>query len=230
EWGKEKNIAWRTALPGSGASSPIVLADRVYLTTQTEDLGLHVLALGRAHGEILLDRESGRGKLHANNLHNMATPTPVSNGDRICAMFGTGDLACLDRAGKILWQRNLVKEYGEYKYNHGYGSSPMLDAGRLFITCMHQGPSYLVAIEPATGKNIWKVDRTFEPVDEARDSYSSPLFLRKDGRTQVILQGAETINAYNPASGEQLWKSGGLKVPHNFGRTISGPNAGEGVF
>src|SRR6185436_20140149 len=144
--------------------------------------------------------------------------------------FGTGDLACLDRAGKVIWQRNLVKDYGEYKTNHGYGSSPMLLDGRLYIACMHQGPSYLLAVDAKTGKNIWKKDRNFEPKDEAQDSYSSPVFLREDGRTQVVLAGSESVNAYDPVTGEQIWISGGLKVPHHFGRTISGPTVGEGVI
>src|SRR6266481_3097678 len=130
---------------------------------------------------------------------NMATPTPVSDGERVWALFGTGDLACLDRAGKVLWQRNLVKEYGEYKTNHGYGTSPMLLDGRLFIACMHQGPSYLLALDAQTGKNLWKKERSLEPKDEAQDSYSSPLFLRADGRAQVVLAGAESVNAYDPA-------------------------------
>ena len=229
QWSKEKNIAWKLEVPGRGASSPIVVADRVYLTTQTPDTGLHVLAIDRERGELLWDREIGRGKLHANNLHNMATPTPVSDGERVWALFGTGDIVCLDRAGKVLWQRNLVKEYGEYKTNHGYGTSPMLLDGRLFIACMHQGPSYLLALDAQTGKNLWKKERSLEPKDEAQDSYSSPLFLRVDGRAQVVLAGAESVNAYDPAAGEQIWICGGLKVPHPYGRTISGPTAGDGV-
>ena len=230
QWGKEKNIAWKLAIPGKGASSPTVVGDRVYLTTQTEDTGLHVLAIDRKRGEIIWDREIGRGKLHANNLHNMATPTAVSDDKLVWALFGTGDLACLDREGKVIWQRNLVKEYGEYKTNHGYGSSPMLLDGRLYIACMHQGPSYLLAVDAKTGKNLWKKDRNLEPKDEAQDSYSSPVFLREDGRTQVVLAGSESVNAYDPVTGEQIWISGGLKVPHHFGRTISGPTVGEGVI
>ena len=230
QWGKEKNIAWKLAIPGKGASSPTVVGDRVYLTTQTEDTGLHLLAIDRKRGEIIWDREIGRGKLHANNLHNMATPTAVSDDKLVWALFGTGDLACLDREGKVIWQRNLVKEYGEYKTNHGYGSSPMLLDGRLYIACMHQGPSYLLAVDAKTGKNLWKKDRNLEPKDEAQDSYSSPVFLREDGRTQIVLAGSESVNAYDPVTGEQIWISGGLKVPHHFGRTISGPTVGEGVI
>src|SRR6266404_4771746 len=196
-WSKEKNIAWNVALPGKGASSPIVAGDRVYVTTQTADTGLHLLAIDKARGEILWDRQIGQGKLKANNLHNMATPTPVSDGETIWAMFGTGDLAGVDREGKILWQRNLVTEYGKYNFNHGYGSSPMLLDNRLFVVCMHQGPSYLLAVDAKTGTNIWKKDRNLEPKDEAQDSYSSPLFVRENGRTQVVLAGAESVNAYD---------------------------------
>src|SRR5437867_3393297 len=188
QWSKDKNIAWSLEVPGNGASSPIVVGDRVYLTTQTDDLGLHVLAVERASGKLLWDREVGRGKLHANNLHNMATPTPVSDGERVWVMFGTGDLVCLGPDGKVVWQRNLVQQYGVYKTNHGYGSSPMLDDGRLFIACMHQGPSYLLAIDAKSGTNLWKIDRNLEPKDEAQDSYSSPIFLRAGGRTEVVLE------------------------------------------
>jgi outer membrane protein assembly factor BamB len=229
EWSKEKNIAWKIALPGKGASSPVIVGSRVYVTTQTPDTGLHVLAIDRDKGAILWDREIGRGKLSANNLHNMATPTPVSDGKSIWALFGTGDLAALDQEGKILWQRNLVTEYGKFKLLHGYGSSPMLLENRIFIACMHQGPSWFLAIDATTGKDLWKKDRTLEPKDEAQDSYSSPIFLRKGRDVQVVLAGAETINAYDPKTGAELWNANGMKVPHHAGRTIAGPTAGEGM-
>jgi len=229
-WSKENNIAWTTSLPGKGASSPVILGNTAYLTAQTEDAGLHVLAISRTDGKILWDREIARGKGHANNLHNMATPTVVADGKDVWALFGTGDAACLDPEGKIIWQRNLAKEYGEFKTLHGYGSSPMLEAGRLFIAVMHQAPSYVLALDGKTGKDLWKTDRTLGPTDEAQDSYSSPIFLRSKGQVQLVLEGAEAINSYDPATGQQLWSSGGLKVPHHAGRTISGPTAGEGVL
>lgn len=229
EWSKETKISWKLAIPGKGASSPIVVGNRVYLTTQTSDTALHVLAIDRDRGAILWDHEIGRGKLKANNLHNMSTPTATSDGTSIFVLFGTGDLAALDLNGKILWQRNLVSEYGKYNFNHGYGTSPMLLNDRLYVACMHQGPSYLLAVDTKTGKNIWKKDRNLEPKDEAQDSYSSPIFVRADRKTQLVLAGAESINGYDPASGEQIWISSGFKVPHPYGRTIAGPTAGEGV-
>lgn len=229
-WSKDKNIAWKVSLPGKGASSPAIVGDRVYITAQTPDTALHILAIDLAGGEILWDREVGRGKLKANNLHNMATPTPAADAQKVYVMFGTGDLAALDRDGKILWQRNLVTEYGKYNFNHGYGSSPMLLNGLLYIACMHQGPSYILAVDANTGKNTWKKDRHFESKDEGQDSYSSPIFAKAGLRTQLVIAGAEALNAYDPATGEELWRLGGLKVPHPAGRTIAGPTADESTI
>jgi outer membrane protein assembly factor BamB len=123
-----------------------------------------------------------------------------------------------------------VKDYGENKTNHGYGSSPMLRDGRLCLVNMHQGPSYVLALEASTGNNLWKKDRNFEPKDEAQDSYSSPIFVTTAGRTEMIVAGAEGVDAYDLITGEQLWICDGLKVPHAYGRTIAGPTAGEGVI
>jgi outer membrane protein assembly factor BamB len=229
-WSKDENLAWATPIGGSGASSPIVVGRRVYVTSQTDDDGLHVIALHRKTGKILWDRNIGSGRLSANKLHNMATPTPVSDGRYVWALFGTGDLVCLDRSGEVRWQRNLVKEYGPIRTSHGYGTSPMLLDQRLFVAFMHQGPSYVLAVNAKTGENIWKKDRNLGPETEARDSYSSAILLRGKRRAQVVFAGSESVNAYEPKTGEQLWIRGGMKVPHQFGRTIAGPTAGDGVL
>jgi outer membrane protein assembly factor BamB len=150
----------------------------------------------------------------------------VSDGQHVWARFGTGDLACLDAAdGKIVWHRNLGKEFGNYNANHGMGTSPMLLDGRLFIAVMHQGQSFFLALDAKTGKDAWKKDRNLGPTDEAQDSYSSPIFIHARGGKQVVLAGAEAVNAYEPATGAVLWSHGGLKVAHAFGRTIAGPTA-----
>lgn len=227
-WGPETNVLWMAPIPGRGASSPITFGNRVFLTTQTDDSGLHVLAIDRVSGKILWDKELARGSVNANKLHNMATPSVAADARHLWAMFGTGEIACLDHDGQIVWQRNLFKEYGANKTNHGYGSSPMLHDGKIFVVCMHQAASWVLALDAVSGRNVWKKDRNLEPKDEAQDSYSSPIFLPVAGRTQMILEGAEVVNAYDPATGEELWSRGGMKVPHPYGRTIAGVAGGEG--
>jgi outer membrane protein assembly factor BamB len=229
EWSTEKNVLWKAEIPGMGTSSPSVHGNRVYVTTQTDDDGLHVLAIDVKTGTVDWKRRVASGRLPTHNLHNMATPTPVTNGTRIWAHFGTGDLVCLDYNGNTVWTRNLVTDYGAYNTNHGMGNSPMLVDGKLFIACMHQGPSYLLALDPESGRTLWKTDRNPESEGEAMDSYSSPLVVRMDDRTLIVLSGADHLDAYDPETGEQVWVSSGLQVPHPYGRTISGPAFGEGT-
>ena len=229
DWSRTHHVTWSVPVPGKGASSPIVVGNRVYLTAQTADTGLHVLAIDRSTGAITWDRELAQGTGKAHQLHNMATPTAVSDGRLVWSLFGTGDLACLSADGQVVWQRNLGKEYGPYTANHGYGSSPMLLNGRLFITMMHQGPSYLLAVDARTGTNLWKVDRNLGAREEANDSYSSPLVVHDGDRTDVVLAGAEAVTAYDPLTGTARWTVKGLDVPHAYGRTISGLTAGEGM-
>ncbi|HTI70053.1 MAG TPA: PQQ-binding-like beta-propeller repeat protein [Candidatus Limnocylindria bacterium] len=230
EWSKTNHVAWKTELSGRGASSPTVVGDRVYLTTQTEDKGLHVLALDRKDGALLWDREVAKGAVHANQIHNMATPTAAADDKHVWVLFGTGDLACLDRAGKTVWQRSLAKDYVPYHANHGYGSSPMLLDGRLFIPYLHQGPSFVLAVDAATGTNIWKQDRMLGAREEANDSYSSPIFVHNGGRAEVVVAGAQALNAYDPTTGAERWILKDLTVPHPYGRTIAGSTAGDGLI
>ena len=229
EWSRNRNVAWSVEVPGKGASSPVVVGGRVYVTSQTADNGLHVIGIDAKSGRPLWDREVARGTARANSIHNMATPTAVADGKRIWVMFGTGDLACLDLKGTVVWQRNLAKEYGPYHANHGYGSSPLLLDGHLFVTMMHQGPSFLLALDPKTGRTLWKTDRNLGAREEANDSYSSPFPVRAGGVDSVVLAGAEAIDAYDPATGKQRWIFKGVKVDHPYGRTIAGATAADGM-
>ncbi len=230
QWSKDQNIAWRTVLVGKGASSPIVVGNRIYLTSQTSDNGLHVLALDTETGAVVWDTEVGRGKLPAHNLHNMATPTAVSDGKSVWALFGTGDYARIDFNGKIIWSHNFVKGSSPIKTNHGYGISPVLLEGRLYLSLMHQGPSWIMAIDAATGHEVWRRERSSAAIAEAQDSYSTPCLLRHEGTVQLVVAGAEVLNAYDPVTGAEVWKVDGIKVPHPYGRTIAGPTAGEGAI
>jgi outer membrane protein assembly factor BamB len=169
-----------------------------------------------------------KGQARAHQLHNNATPTPATDGKRTWALFGTGDVACLDADGKVVWHRNLGTEYGAYNANHGYGSSPLLFDGRLYIAWMHQGPSYILALDAATGANLWKQELMLGAREEWQDSYSSPLVARSAGRTDLVVSGAETLTGLDPANGTTVWSMGGLNVAHPYGRTIAGPAAGEG--
>lgn len=227
-WSPEENIAWKSELPGKGTSSPVVYGDLIFVTTQLENEDLVVLAFDLKTGHEIWKTRIGNGRLPTHDFHNMATPTPVTDGMHVWVFFGTGDLVCLTKAGKEVWRRNLRTDYADYNTNHGMGNSPLLHNGRLYIACMHQGPSYLVAIDATNGKTLWKQDRDLNAREEGNDSYSTPILVQVKGKDQIVLSGAEYLNAYDPSSGKEIWRTGGLQVPHPYGRTIAGPTAGEG--
>ena len=227
-WSVKENIAWKTTLSGKGTSSPVVHGNLIFVTTQLENEDLMTLSFDLKTGRPIWEKKMGNGRLPTHDFHNMATPTPVTDGKHVWVFFGTGDLVCLTTSGEEVWRRNLRTEYADYNTNHGMGNSPLLHDGSLYIACMHQGPSYLLALNAATGKILWKKDRNLEAREEGNDSYSTPIVVEVNGHDQIVLSGAEHLNAYDPITGKEIWRVGDLQVPHPYGRTIAGPTAGEG--
>ena len=224
-WSPRSNIVWRVEVPGRGASSPVIVGDRLYLTTQLEDESLHVLAFDQARGQVLWDQNVGQGRVKTHELINMATPTVAADDQRVWAFFGTGLLVCLDRDGKKIWDRDLTKVHGVFNTMWGVGTSPILHDHKLFLAVMHQGPSYVLAIDTESGRDVWKTMRDHGATKEAKDSYSSPTLASVDGNVQLIVSGGDHLDSYNPETGNRLWVTGGLDVPHAFGRTIASPTA-----
>jgi len=230
EWSESENVFWKSALPGAGTSNPIVWGDSVIVTASegTDHGELHVLCL---------DQDTGQERWHhqlwgtAPSLFyphsGMASPSPVTDGRRVFAFFGTGDVFCFDMEGGLLWQRALSHEYGRFQNRFAASSSPVLFDGKLIIQCDHYGDSYVIALNPETGANLWKIDRS-----ETWHSWSSPQIMKSDGGHELILSGSKRLDAYDPASGEMLWTVGGLAqecIPtpvfgHGLLYAVSGPN------
>lgn len=237
QWGKSENILWKVALPGWATSTPAVWKDAVFVTSQEDDR-LLLLRLDRDTGKIVWRREVGKGtprregplghgRFH--NEHNMATPSPVTDGERVCVHYGNGDLACYDFAGKKLWSHNLTERFGPYTIWWGHANSPTLVGDLLVSACMQDpkdgGKSYLVAHDKRTGKERWAVARDTGAKEEWADSYTTPLLHRANGRDELIVLGGNVLDAYDPATGKQLWRSGVFKG----NRVIPGPTAADGV-
>jgi outer membrane protein assembly factor BamB len=248
-WSEADGVVWKTALPAWGASTPVTWKDAVFVTTQQDDKLLFV-KLNKRSGQIEWTREVGSGvanrkdaatkgagsrsaqKFH--DLHNMASPSPTTDGRRVVAHFGNGDLAAYDFSGKQLWKRNLQNDHGTYTIWWGHANSPVLYKDVVITVCMQDSlvdlgadpvPSYVVAHDLKTGEQRWKTMRMTSAQAEACDSYTTPIFHESAGRTEMILVGADLVDAYDPATGKQLWFYPGLAKS----RTITGPAIGHGM-
>ncbi len=170
-----------------------------------EDVFLIVEAFRRSDGRRLWEyRTRATGEfppLH--EKHNLATPTPVTDGRHVYAWYGNGQLVALDLDGHLAWTRHLGMEYAPIKKPWGHGSSPVLYRDTLLLLCDHTKGSYLLALDKATGKERWKVDR-----GDGRISHSTPLIVQGVKGDEVIVNSSERIDAYDPANGALLWHAG----------------------
>jgi outer membrane protein assembly factor BamB len=133
--------------------------------------------------------------------HNLASASPVTDGERVYAVFGTGQVVAVDRAGRRVWHRNLAAEHGPFEINWGHGSSPVVYRDLVILPCYHEPQSYLLAMDAKTGATRWKVDRGGKLV-----SYSTPIIVSASGGDELVLNTSGGIEAYRPATGEALWR------------------------
>jgi outer membrane protein assembly factor BamB len=136
--------------------------------------------------------------------HNLASPSPVTDGERVFAWFGTGQIVALDSSGKPVWQRHLGKEIAPFEINWGHSSSPTLYGDVLILLCDHEPASYLLAVDKRTGKERWRVDR-----GKGRASYSTPVVVDTPSGPELIVNSSQRIDAYDPRTGAFLWHAGG---------------------
>lgn len=136
--------------------------------------------------------------------HNMASPSPVSDGQMVFAWFATGQLLALNQDGTLAWSRHLGEENSPFDINWGHASSPVLHGDLLLLLCDHRPSSYLLALDKRTGKQVWRADR-----GSGRSSYSTPVVVSVDGRDEVIVNSSERVDAYDAKTGGPLWHVGG---------------------
>ena len=250
EWSETKNIAWKTELPGRGNSQPVIWGNKIFLTAE-EDTGdapsnykppvhhingevflhpdsvgvnklhrLSVIALDKGSGKILWKKAAYEGTVsdYRHKKGSYASPTPIVDGKTVFAYFGNEGLFAFDFDGKHLWsyQTEKVKTLGM-----GPGTSPAMNGNLLFLQSddsEHTG-STISAIDKRTGKRVWKTERK-----EMFVSWSTPVIADANGGKELITTSMQSVVAYDPATGEELWRAPGVK-----GHAIATPVIGHGM-
>jgi outer membrane protein assembly factor BamB len=231
-WSTTQNVTWKLPLPAWSGSTPIVWGDRVFLSV-AEDLkmqagdNLQLWCVDRARGTVLWKRPLGGGN-HREQKQNMSSPSPVTDGTHVWVMTGTGILKDFDFTGTEKWSRDIQKDYGRFGLQWGYGSSPLLDGGALYVQVLHgmrtADPSYLLRIDAATGRTVWRVERRTPARFESPDAYTTPALLRYGSSMEIVVTGGDVVTGHDPATGQELWRASGLN-PYNDGsnRIVASP-------
>ena len=222
-WSGTDNIAWKTAIPGSGHSSPIVSNGRVFLTGCLEGdapkpdgkKGANLppdptprprvlYCLDRKDGKILWQQEPVAAPLERKHkLNSYASSTPAADGERVYITFFDAPklrVFCYDFSGKKLWEQTP----GEFHSVHGFCAPPILYKDLVIVNADQDAKgelrAYIVAFDKTTGKEKWRIDRP-----NRLRSYCPPVIVQAGGRTQMILTGSKCVTSYDPDTGEQLW-------------------------
>jgi outer membrane protein assembly factor BamB len=170
----------------------------------------------RARVDVEVFRIDAAGALNPKNSH--ASPTPILDGDRVYVHYGADGTAALTTSGEIVWTTRL-----RYESQHGNGGSPVLYRDLLIVNCDgNGGDAYVVALDAATGKTRWKKSRRI-PADQA---YSTPLVIRVADRDQLLSVGAYRATAYDPLTGDEIWRVGYEDGFSNVPRPVYGPEQG----
>ena len=222
-----QNVVWKTPMAGRSGSTPIVVGSRVFLTSALEDDSLELWALDAGTGKVQWRRSMGGGNYFAMK-HNMSSPSPVSDGETVWAMTGAGVLKAFDLEGRELWMRELQKDYGAFGLNHGYGASPLLADGVLYVPVLHgmktDDPSYVLAIDGATGETNWRVERPTDALMESPDAYTTPALWQHAGTTQLVITGGDYATGHALDDGRELWRVGGFNPDNSkMYRVVASP-------
>lgn len=209
-WSTTENIRWKTAIPGEGASSPIVGGERVFVTS-AQDRGVRRLVhcLDRESGQLCWSREiKHENPETASAVTGHAAATPATDGQRVVAFFGNAGAVCYDFEGKPLWRRDL----GQFDSELGLASSPIIHEGKVILICDHDGTrftsfdSFLIAVDCKTGETVWKTER-----HGLERSWSTPVVVPGlNGKPELIVSAQEHVRAYDPQNGKELWRVAGL--------------------
>lgn len=205
----ETNVAWKTAIPGKGASGPIVVGDNVIVTCSS--------GMGDKQDEIMVvcvDKNSGKlkweqkfwatGRCFCHPLSANAAPTPATDGKRIFAFYSSNDVACLDLEGNLLWFRGLAADRPKAGNDVGMSSSPVVVDGVCICQVENAGDSFAIGLDAETGETVWSHDRGKKAV------WSSPIVIKtREGKNVVLIQSADRFDVVDPATGTVKYQKEG---------------------
>jgi outer membrane protein assembly factor BamB len=226
-WSDTEGVKWKTPLPGPSGATPAVWGDSIFVSSPDENKNLLLLCIDRKDGKVRWQKQIAEGADITKGRGNMASPSPVTDGKTVYALYGSGHLAAFDFSGKELWKRNLGADYGKFSIMWIYGASPLLFDGKLYVQVLQRTPapeeypglagaggdreSYLLALDPATGKTLWKHVRPTEARVESMESYGTPIpHFGADGKAQLLVIGGDCLTGHEPATGAELWRGYGF--------------------
>jgi outer membrane protein assembly factor BamB len=231
-------------LPGSSAATPIVWQDRLFLSgvDATRDT-LIATCYDRTSGKVLWQHDIAQG-ISRDRRSTYAAPSPTTDGKIVVFFYSNGDLVCFDLAGNRQWARNIQDDYGPFAFQWTPSTSPVLFGGKLYLQVLQrdvpvrgrgltdqENESYLLALDPETGKTLWRHVRPSKAQAESREAFTTPIPGQINGTQQLLVAGGDALTGHDPQTGQELWRWGTWN-PRRIGhwRLVPSPVAGADVI
>lgn len=242
KFSRTEGLAWSAPMPGPSAATPVIWGEKVFVSsTDAASRSLLAIALDRKSGKELWRQKVADGD-RRDDRSNFASPSPLTDGALVWFFYGQGDLVAFTVDGKEVWRRNLQKDFGDFAFQWTFSASPTLHDGRLYLQVLQRnvpvhgrgrtdGPieSFLLALDPRTGKDLWRQVRPSDAREESKEAYSTPIPYTHEGRTEVLITGGDCITGHDPLTGRELWRWGTWnpdRITH--WRLVPSPIAGDG--
>jgi len=231
------NVVWAVDLPGPSAATPAIVGDRVFVSSSDSSAkSLLAYCFDRTSGKELWKKEIAKG-ISQDTRSNFASPSPVTDGKLVTFFYGNGEMVTFDVEGKELWRNN----YGPFAFQWTFSTSPLLFNGKIYLqVCQRdtavngQGgdnnESYLLAIDPQSGKTLFRHVRPSKAKAESLEAFSTPMPFEYEGRTELIIAAGDALTGHDLETGKELWRWGTWnpgRIPH--WRLVPSPIAGDGV-
>ncbi len=215
-WSDTTNVRWKTAVPGTGHSSPIVWGDRIFLTTSRNGgRRVSILSFRRSDGELLWETDAPEGRPeYTHNKNNPASATVSTDGERVYASFGSRGMVAVDFDGSLVWHRDL----GYIDNYHGPAGSPLLYRDTVIIYQDQNGGGFVIALDARTGETRWRTDRS------ARVGWGTPIAITVGDHDELIVSSQQLVQSYDPTTGDELWRCNGM-----LREVIPTPVVGQGL-
>jgi outer membrane protein assembly factor BamB len=237
EWSSDKNVIWKLDLPGPAGSTPVIWDDHIFLTSIDGD-DLLLIAVSTS-GKLLWKQVVTQGNKNVRSDEgNSASASPCTDGRHVWAFFANGVLGCYAAGdGREVWKLNVQDRCGPLRIQFGMTSTPVLDGDSLYLQLIHGdgNPSTrearIVALDKATGKELWQTERPSPAHSECEHSYASPIVYRDRTFSALLTHGADYLVAYGLQDGKELWRCGNLNPAGSYNPTlrfVASPVAAEG--
>ncbi len=241
KFSKTQNVQWSVKMDGPSAGTPVVWGNHVYVSSSNPDAKrLTANCYDRQTGELKWFHLVANGH-RQDNRSDYASPSPVTDGQVVTFFYGDGALATFTPDGEELWSQNIQEKHGQFAFLWTFSTSPLIHNGILYMQVLQRDTkvgskgsddnrSYLLALDPKTGKQLWKVYRPAKARSESLEAFSTPIPFSHKGRDEILIAGGDCLTGHDPKSGKELWRWGTWN-PTRIGhwRLVPSPVAGGGV-